>query len=215
MENFRKKNDFTGLKSLFGDFLARIDTFFSAFRVSQGPLQPPHIGENTKISTLLMHYPSFEKFLESRFNITLQSADRARDFRQLCEHHQLAPARVVFMEFQLSERSPAKVLGGTAFRDFLSNQHPYLLDVREPWEWKMGMLPGARPMDMQEFEKLLAQAPRNTPLAVYCHYGIRSLDAAVYLTDRGFENVVALAGGLEAWSLQIDPDFPRYTGHPC
>jgi len=45
---------------------------------------------------------------------------------------------------------------------------------------------------------------------VYCHHGIRSLSGAAILAAAGFPNVASMSGGIERWSLQVDPDVPRY-----
>jgi rhodanese-related sulfurtransferase len=52
--------------------------------------------------------------------------------------------------------------------------------------------------------------PDDALLVVYCHHGIRSLSGAAILEQHGFANVVSLAGGIDAWSLHIDPKVPRY-----
>ena len=49
-----------------------------------------------------------------------------------------------------------------------------------------------------------------TPVVVYCHHGVRSLRGAVVLMQAGLENVYSLAGGIEAWSVQVDPGVGRY-----
>jgi rhodanese-related sulfurtransferase len=47
-------------------------------------------------------------------------------------------------------------------------------------------------------------------IVVYCHHGTRSLDSAAYLAGHGFTNVKSLAGGIDAWSCEIDQELPRY-----
>jgi len=54
------------------------------------------------------------------------------------------------------------------------------------------------------------QVPEGTPIVVYCHHGIRSLSAAVFLEQSGFSNVASLRGGIDAWSIEIDPRVPMY-----
>ncbi len=85
-----------------------------------------------------------------------------------------------------------------------------LLDVREPDEWEICRLPRAelRPLEgIAEWSQTLDSAER---LVVYCHHGIRSLYAALYLSSRGFTQVVNLRGGLDAYSVEADSDLPRY-----
>jgi monothiol glutaredoxin len=51
---------------------------------------------------------------------------------------------------------------------------------------------------------------RNTPIALHCHHGVRSQNAAQQLIQQGFRNVYNLQGGIEAWSQNVDPKVPRY-----
>ena len=51
---------------------------------------------------------------------------------------------------------------------------------------------------------------KSTPIAFYCHHGVRSLDAAAYLIGHGMTNVKSLAGGIDAWSCEVDASVPRY-----
>ena len=48
------------------------------------------------------------------------------------------------------------------------------------------------------------------PYIIYCHHGMRSLQATQFLRGKGYANSFSLAGGIDAWSLQIDPEVPRY-----
>jgi len=57
-----------------------------------------------------------------------------------------------------------------------------------------------------EIEKL----PRDARLVFHCHHGGRSQAAAEHFAALGFENVHNLAGGIDAWSREVDPSVPRY-----
>ncbi len=92
---------------------------------------------------------------------------------------------------------------------------PLLLDVREPAEWRMCRLPGAVLAPMSELaSRGVAALPSGlapgAPVVVYCHYGVRSAQVTAWLLKQGFHGVVSLAGGIDAWSVQIDPSIPRY-----
>jgi rhodanese-related sulfurtransferase len=95
---------------------------------------------------------------------------------------------------------------------------PLVLDVRETWEFTTATV---RPygsaqafdvlsMPMQEIPARLAELPADRPIACLCHHGIRSQRVAQYLLQNGFENVVNIAGGIEAWSAEADPSVPQY-----
>jgi rhodanese-related sulfurtransferase len=87
-----------------------------------------------------------------------------------------------------------------------------LLDVRQPWENAIAALPGSILIPLSEImaRHLEIQAPPNTMIVVYCHHGIRSLSAAALLEQLSFPQVSSLAGGIDAWSQQVDATMPRY-----
>jgi rhodanese-related sulfurtransferase len=87
-----------------------------------------------------------------------------------------------------------------------------LIDVRQPWEHALATLPGSVLIPLGELPRRLAelQPAPGAAIVAYCHHGIRSRSAAAILERAGFENVHSLAGGIDAWSLQVDPGVPRY-----
>ncbi len=93
-------------------------------------------------------------------------------------------------------------------------QPPVLLDVREPAECAAASLaiPGVDLLQwpMHTIPQRLAELDPTRPIAVLCHAGERSLIVARFLAQNGFERVVNIAGGIDAWSLQVDPSVPRY-----
>lgn len=88
----------------------------------------------------------------------------------------------------------------------------YLVDVRQPMEYDHCRLPGAMLLPLHELSCRLAEVepPAGAMIVVYCHHGIRSLSGAAIIQQAGFGPVASLAGGIEAWSLMIDPTIPRY-----
>ena len=88
----------------------------------------------------------------------------------------------------------------------------HLLDVRQQWEHETAALPDSQliPLDQLMARAAEIQPPEGALLVVYCHHGIRSLSAAAFLQQEGLANVASLAGGIDAWSQQIDPAVPRY-----
>jgi rhodanese-related sulfurtransferase len=87
---------------------------------------------------------------------------------------------------------------------------PFILDVREPWEYALVHLPGSRLMPMREVAGRADTLPRDRDIVVVCHHGIRSRIVAAWLEQRGLRRVINLAGGLDAWALRVDPTLPRY-----
>ncbi|MHA3770920.1 rhodanese-like domain-containing protein [Verrucomicrobiota bacterium sgz303538] len=89
---------------------------------------------------------------------------------------------------------------------------PRLIDVREPEEWEICRLPNAELLPISQFAALASEKLSDPaqPLLIYCHHGVRSAHVAEFLSRQGFEKVVNLAGGIDAWSREIDPAVPRY-----
>jgi rhodanese-related sulfurtransferase len=88
---------------------------------------------------------------------------------------------------------------------------PVLLDVREPWEFDTAHIPGATLIPMQEIPaRAFNELDEDAPILVLCHHGARSLSVAAWLRNQGFAQAQSIAGGIDAWSRQIDPAIPRY-----
>ena len=85
-----------------------------------------------------------------------------------------------------------------------------ILDVREPGEVVMAPFPGSVHIPMGEISAQLAALDPEAETVVVCHHGIRSAQVAMYLAHTGFRRVLNLAGGTEAWALNVDPTMRRY-----
>ncbi len=91
----------------------------------------------------------------------------------------------------------------------MNKQDHFLLDVRELFEFELANIGGTL-IPMTELPNRLKGLPRNKPIVVLCHTGIRSSRIVRYLRKEGFDNVVNLVGGISAWSIQIDSTVPQY-----
>ena len=85
-----------------------------------------------------------------------------------------------------------------------------LLDVRDEWETKLARLEHAAHIPVVEIEHRLDELDPADEIIVYCHHGIRSQHAADYFRSHGFRNLYNLQGGIDAWSVLVDPSVPRY-----
>ncbi len=85
----------------------------------------------------------------------------------------------------------------------------FVLDVREPYEYKIANI-GAQLIPMNDVPKRLGEIDRHREIVVHCQIGGRSQRVAEYLKKNGYEKVSNLAGGIRAWSEQIDPSVPKY-----
>jgi|SRR5579864_4012139 len=90
----------------------------------------------------------------------------------------------------------------------------FLIDVREPSEFALARIEGAELIPMRtvpaELSRLDGQADDGA-LIVYCHHGVRSLNVVNWLRQQGVEACQSMAGGIDRWSLEIDPTVPRYS----
>lgn len=91
------------------------------------------------------------------------------------------------------------------------DQRPLLLDVRTPREHQIAALPDSVLIPIQEFQLREAEleALRGKDIVAYCHHGMRSMNAAMFLEAKGIK-AASLRGGIDAYSVEVDPKLPRY-----
>lgn len=85
----------------------------------------------------------------------------------------------------------------------------FLLDCREPWEYQTAHIEGATLIPMRQIPRKLNDIPKDVPVVVYCHAGVRSFNAASWLKQQGVD-ALSMNGGIDEWSKEIDPKVPRY-----
>ncbi len=81
-----------------------------------------------------------------------------------------------------------------------SNPHLALLDVREPYEYAEGLIPGATFIPMNDIPARMDELDKDAEIVVYCAHGVRSWHVAAFLMQNGFANVKHLADGFAAWT---------------
>lgn len=93
-----------------------------------------------------------------------------------------------------------------------SGEPLFLLDCREPGEFATAHIEGATLIPMSELTDRVDELAerRSEPVIVYCHHGGRSLRVTRWLRSQGFDQATSMAGGIDEWSLTIDPTVPRY-----
>ncbi len=91
---------------------------------------------------------------------------------------------------------------------------PVVLDVREPYELRMSSVKADGfelvSIPMGVIPPRLHELDPHRPIACLCHHGGRSMQVASFLKARGFDHVANIAGGIYAWSAELDPSVPRY-----
>jgi rhodanese-related sulfurtransferase len=89
-----------------------------------------------------------------------------------------------------------------------------LIDVREPSEFAQARIENAELVPMRtvpaELSRLDARTDAET-LIVFCHHGVRSLNVVNWLREQGVDACQSMAGGIDRWSVEIDPSVPRYS----
>jgi rhodanese-related sulfurtransferase len=101
-------------------------------------------------------------------------------------------------------------LPAEAFKTSLNNGNTILIDVREYWEFELCSIEGAQLMPMSSIVQTYAQLDKDAHLAIYCHHGVRSLRVIHFLQSQGYENLINLQGGIDAWSSEIDSSVAKY-----
>lgn len=88
---------------------------------------------------------------------------------------------------------------------------PLLVDVRTDPERAVAVIEPSLHVGLDQFiERAPVEIPKERDVVVYCHVGARSAQAAVWMKANGWQRVRSLAGGIDAWSEQVDPGIPRY-----
>jgi adenylyltransferase/sulfurtransferase len=91
-----------------------------------------------------------------------------------------------------------------------AGEHLVLVDVREPFELAISRLEGTLDIPMSQLGTRWQEIPRDQPVVVFCHTGVRSANAILQLQALGYTSLINMAGGIDAWSRDIDPSVPVY-----
>ena len=93
-----------------------------------------------------------------------------------------------------------------------SDDRPVLLDCREAFEVETATIAGSLHVPMGDIPSRLGELEDHaeSPVVVYYHHGVRSLQVVAFLREQGFDDVRSLAGGIDRWSMDVDPAVPRY-----
>jgi rhodanese-related sulfurtransferase len=107
----------------------------------------------------------------------------------------------------INQISPAEL---SAWLADPTREQPFLLDVREPWEYDKARIQGSLLLPMREIPARVSEIHEGKEVVAICHHGGRSMQVAVFLEKSGFSRVHNLAGGIDAWSRTVDPSIPVY-----
>ena len=91
-----------------------------------------------------------------------------------------------------------------------SGWHPVILDVRETWETEICSLDNALNISLSMLPARLTELNQDDEFVVICHHGMRSVQAASFMEAQGFDKIINLAGGIQAWADCVDPSMAQY-----
>lgn len=183
------------------------------------------ISKDSTMQEVLDAYPSAQRALFQRYHIGGCHScgyEPTDILGQVAASHNITDINEVLTFIEEADQndkriqiSPADVAAALK-----GDKAPRLIDVRTPKEWETAKIPGAE-LITEEISYALHSSPKETPIVFYCHHGQRSMDAAAYFAGHGFTNVRSMTGGIDAWSVSVDPSIPRYeverdmsTGRP-
>ncbi|MDK3156670.1 rhodanese-like domain-containing protein [Kamptonema cortianum] len=108
--------------------------------------------------------------------------------------------------------SSVKSMSVGELKSLLDSQSPIrLIDVREEDEYALARIPGAELIPLSAFAKrALQELKPDEKIVIHCHHGGRSMQACLWLSKQGYNDLTNVAGGIEQWAMEIDPKVPRY-----
>jgi rhodanese-related sulfurtransferase len=89
-------------------------------------------------------------------------------------------------------------------------KNPVVIDVREASEYEICRIKGSLHIPMGTIPDSLDRLPKDGPLVVTCHHGGRSMRVVSWLRQQGIDRAINLAGGVDKWAADVEPDMPRY-----
>lgn len=168
------------------------------------------------MSELLKAYPGAQRVLFAQYHIGgCQSCgfQPNETLAQVCERNENIPVDEAITHIQSSHQADASLqISPEEFEAWrLSQTEPKILDVRTREEFEAVSIPGAQLMSQELIQEIFAKWDKTHTVVIYDHEGTRCLDAAAYFIGHGFGATRCLEGGIDAYSLKIDPSLPRYT----
>ncbi len=175
----------------------------------------PVIGPDSTMREVLAAYPGAQRALFRRYHIGGCSScafQPEETLAALCQRNGgLDPAEVLEQIRASHEQDEQLLLSPKALADWLKRDPSLrLVDVRSREEFEAVHLAGSVLLSQPVMREIMGEGTNTRPLVLVDHQGKHGLDAAAYFIGHGLQNVRCLRGGLEAWSREVDPSFPRY-----
>ncbi len=176
---------------------------------------PPPLTPETTLSQVLQSYPGAQRALFARYHIGGCSScafSPAETLARLCERNDNLSVDEVIQHIQDSHDGDATLqISPAEFTELKSSALDLkVLDVRTREEHEAVTIPGSLLMTQDLVQEAFLSWDKTAPVVLYDHTGSRSLDAVAYFIGHGFTNARCLAGGIDAYSQQVDRTLPRY-----
>jgi rhodanese-related sulfurtransferase len=173
------------------------------------------IDPSTTMAELLQEYPGAQRALFRAYHIGGCAScgfSPNETLASVCERNDNLPMEEVVATIlaahdadQQVQISPEEVA-----ERLRSGEQVPLIDVRSREEWDAVHIDGATFFTQELMQEIMSGWPKDREIIFVCHHGVRSLDAASYFAGHGFQHVRSMTGGIDAWSVAVDSDLPRY-----
>jgi rhodanese-related sulfurtransferase len=179
-----------------------------------------HITKDMTMQEILGVFPGAQRALFSRYHVGGCSScgfQPTETLEQVCASHNIPGVEEVtrYLEQNCELEREIQIRPEELASALKAGQKLQLLDVRTPEEHTIARIEGARLVTEALAREVVERWPKDTPIVLHCHLGERSVESAFFLTSQGLTNVRSLAGGIDAWSAQVDPAVPRYAAAPA
>jgi rhodanese-related sulfurtransferase len=175
-----------------------------------------NITKESTMREIIKAYPNAQRFLFERYHVggCGSCGYQPEDTLESVAHHHSKKMRdidevITFIKQEETDVQLKQVTPQQVKESLKSNSPPHVIDVRTSEEWNLANIKDAQLVNEELTQKMM-KWPRNTAIVFFCHHGQRSLDAVSYFAGHGFTNVKSMTGGIDVWSLDIDPSVPRY-----
>src|SRR5436190_12931148 len=183
--------------------------------MTSAPVSPPPISGGTTMTELLRLYPGAQRALFARYHIGGCKScgfQPTETLAQVCARNEDVPVDEAIAHIQQSHDADASLQVSPADLVALreTDSKVQILDARSREEHEAVAIPGSRLLTQDLVQEIFNSWSKADPIVIYDHHGDRSMDAAAYFLGHGFSDTKCLAGGIDAWSVEIDPSLPRY-----
>lgn len=173
------------------------------------------VAPEISMEQLLKTYPGAQRALFRNYHIggCASCGFRADEtLAEVCARNGNLDASQVLATIEAASEADAQMMISPGELSILrQNEGVGIFDMRTREEFDAVHIEGSRHFNQEEIQEILSSWPKDRLLVIVDHTGARSLDAAAYFAGHGFERVKCLRGGIDAWSVEVDPSLPRYT----